>query len=209
MDKNEIVTINGQRYNAHTGMPLEVTKASSVMTPKPTPAAGIHAAPQKSQTLIRRATKKPPVSINSRLLSKPGRSMDIARSNKIARFAPHPVKPPVKATSVPDIAATTHPVVKNKRPLRLKRQNRPKTSSMKQSSLHLPNQPSKHRKNHFSSETHASLISLVLVRSLLLLAFILRTLICLTYQSRLPRNRRGLMQLIQSTDQMATDSMVP
>jgi hypothetical protein len=112
MDKNEIVTINGQRYNAHTGMPLEVTKASSVMTPKPTPAAGIHAAPQKSQTLIRRATKKPPVSINSRLLSKPGRSMDIARSNKIARFAPHPVKPPVKATSVPDIAATTHPVVK-------------------------------------------------------------------------------------------------
>jgi len=112
MDKNEIVTINGQRYNAITGMPLDTAKTSTVSAVKPPSASGIHSAPQKSQTLVRRATKKPPVSIASRLARQPGRSMDIARSSKIARFAPHPVKPPVKVTPTPDVAATTHPVVK-------------------------------------------------------------------------------------------------
>lgn len=111
MDKTKIVTINGQRYDARTGMPINRAKPLQVAT-KATSAAGIHGAPQKSQTLVRRATKKPTVAAASRPSRTPGRSMDIARSSKISRFAPHPVKPIAKVAPAPDIPAVTHPAVR-------------------------------------------------------------------------------------------------
>jgi len=111
MDKTKTVTINGQRYDAHTGMPINRAKPLQVAA-KATSAAGIHGAPQKSQTLVRRATKKPTVATASRPNRTPGRSMDIARSSKISRFAPHPVKPLAKTVPTPDIPAVIHPTVR-------------------------------------------------------------------------------------------------
>jgi Tfp pilus assembly protein FimV len=104
MDKPKTVTINGQRYDAVTGMPV-ATAPKRVVDKNPTQSNQIHRTPQRSQTLVRRAAKKPTAPIKG-----PGRSMDIARSTKIARFAPHPVAPKPVVTSKPDIAARTHPV---------------------------------------------------------------------------------------------------
>lgn len=111
MDKTKIVTINGQRYDAHTGMPINPAKPLQD-TAKATSAAGIHGAPQKSQTLVRRATKKPIASPASRPTRTPGRSMDIARSGKISRFAPHPVKLTAKVAPIPDTPAAIHPSIR-------------------------------------------------------------------------------------------------
>lgn len=122
MDKIKIVTINGQRYNAHTGMPINPTKLLKVNSAKATSAAHVHGAPQKSQTLIRRVTKKPIASPTSRPNRIPGRSMDIARSGKISRFAPHPVKPIVKPVASTDISAATHPTIKKINRLRTTKQ---------------------------------------------------------------------------------------
>lgn len=121
MDKTRIVTINGQRYDAHTGMPINRPKPRTVAA-KATSAAGIHGAPQKSQTLVRRATKKPAVAPASRPSRTPGRSMDIARSGKISRFAPHPFKVITKVAAVPDIPAATHPAVRKMNKLRATKQ---------------------------------------------------------------------------------------
>lgn len=107
MSEQKIVTINGQRYDAHTGLPVASLKKAQPSVKRPTPAATIHAATQKSQTLVRRLAKKPtPIKPRSG-----GHTMDIARSGKIARFAPHPVakaQPTIVAT--PDIAARPHPM---------------------------------------------------------------------------------------------------
>lgn len=111
MDKNKIVTINGQRYDASTGMPLSPTKTPTVVN-KSAPAATVHKTPQKSQTLVRRATKKPVLALTGRPARIVGRSMDIARSVKISRFAPHPVTPPAKITHTPDIPAASHPAAR-------------------------------------------------------------------------------------------------
>ncbi len=110
MDKNKIVTINGQRYDAHTGMPLQNTKVA-VPAARALTAAGVHGMLQKSQTLVRRATKKPIVSPLGRPNRLPGRSMDIARSVKISKFAPHPVKIAPKAAPMPDIRPAVHPTI--------------------------------------------------------------------------------------------------
>lgn len=108
MSEQKIVTINGQRYDAHTGLPVSSPKKTPAPTKKPTPATSVHATTQKSQTLIRRLTKKPLVGGKPR---SGGQTMDIARSGKIARFAPHPVaKPQIVAPSIPDITAKPHPM---------------------------------------------------------------------------------------------------
>lgn len=107
MSKSSIVTINGKRYDAVTGLPVAGSKPAVKL--KPTHSAAVHAQAQRSQTLNRRVTKKPVAS--AKPLHKPGRSMDIARSNKIARFAPHPVAPAKPAvTAQPDIPARQHPI---------------------------------------------------------------------------------------------------
>jgi len=112
MQANKTVTINGRLYDAVTGLPVEAKKESpktSASAPKRdshVSATAIHTTTQRSQTLSRRAIKKPTVVKRPQ----PGRHMDISRSAKVARFAPHPVTAPApKATHTPDIAPKAHP----------------------------------------------------------------------------------------------------
>jgi hypothetical protein len=108
MSKNSIVTINGQQYDALTGLPIK--GSSLARSKKSTPSVSIHSPLQKSQTLIRRVTKKP----SSVPASRPkfiGNTMDIARSSKISRFAPHPVTPPQSTANKKDLEARHHPLV--------------------------------------------------------------------------------------------------
>ena len=108
MNKNNTVTIGGKKYDAVTGLPVTLSKP--VTPPKqPTHAAGVHASPQKSQTLVRRVTKKPTGATNA--ARKPGQTMDIARSHSISRFAPHPVTVVKAKPAVVDIPATKHPLL--------------------------------------------------------------------------------------------------
>lgn len=117
MQANKTVTINGRVYDAVTGLPVEkkaekpsakpsVSKAVTTKRDGHVPAAAVHSAPQKSQTLHRRATKKPGLPKRP----KPGQRMDISRSGHVARFAPHPVAAAKRIDSTPDIKPKTHPV---------------------------------------------------------------------------------------------------
>jgi len=102
MNKDKIVIINGKKYDAVTGLPhTEPTPPK-----KPVHATGVHAAPARSQTLVRRVIKKP---VPAR---KPGHTMDIAKSHAISRFAPHPVVAKKQVAPVSrDIPATRHPIL--------------------------------------------------------------------------------------------------
>ena len=121
MDKNKTVTIKGQRYDAQTGMPVDPRKALTAVEPAGS-ANRIHGAPQKSMALIRRVTKKPVMSLTGRPSRVIGRTMDIARSGRITRFAPHPVTPPKTDPSTADIPASTHPAVNKARQLQASKQ---------------------------------------------------------------------------------------
>jgi len=119
MQPNKTVTINGRLYDAVTGLPIHKTVKS---TEKPaTPAAvkkraaevaarSVHAQPQRSQTLHRRAAKKQVNTVAKR--PKAGQSMDISRHAKVAKFAPHPAAAAInKEVPAPaDIAPKAHPV---------------------------------------------------------------------------------------------------
>lgn len=126
MEKQNIVKINGRAYDAITGIPVDSPEPQKPTAKKPVASAGIHAAPQKSQTLRRRSTKKPvqpvqktaPKQIAKTVaVQEPvrgaRRSMDIARSSSISRFAPHPVVASTKAAapSTEDIGPVLHPSV--------------------------------------------------------------------------------------------------
>ncbi len=109
MSEDTVVTINGQQYDAVTGKPIN--GPAEARTKRPTPATSIHSSIQRSKTLIRRVTKKPSPISNHRP-KHPGQTMDIARSSKIARFAPHPVVSSSRvAQTTRDLPATTHPLV--------------------------------------------------------------------------------------------------
>ena len=140
MPTNKTITINGRVYDAATGLPIndrvydavsripakDVKKAvaaeqaepevkkkpekPAVERTAPTAATQVHSQTQRSQTLLRRITKKPAPAVKRPTT---GRHMDMARSSKITRFAPHPVvkeapKPVVAAK--PDKAPQVHPV---------------------------------------------------------------------------------------------------
>jgi hypothetical protein len=110
MNKNSIVTINGKKYDALTGLPIESVTTKTRNTADSPHATGVHSTPMRSQTLVRRTTKKPVPS--TKPAHKPGQTMDIARSRSISRFAPHPVtaaKP--QAKTVIDKPATHHPLL--------------------------------------------------------------------------------------------------
>lgn len=124
MQANKTVNINGRLYDAVTGLPVSgssAPKAAPATKPaepakttagRPTTAAhAVHATPQRSKTLNRRATKKPGVPKRPQ----PGKHMDIARSTGVTRFASHPVTtaPAKPATPAkPDAPAKTHPIAK-------------------------------------------------------------------------------------------------
>lgn len=119
MTPPKTVTINGRAYDSVTGLPIEniaVTDPEKKPIKKPAPAPVKKTAPvtsrgtsdastahsnvQRSQTLVRRAAKKP-VAPNKPIVkrSTPGRHMDIARSASVTRFAKHPAVTPPSATN--------------------------------------------------------------------------------------------------------------
>jgi len=113
MQANKTVTINGRIYDAVTGLPIEQKQVSTDKPLKPAAvkrvatasASAIHTTTQRSQTLRRRSTKKPGLPKRPQ----PGTHMDISRSSKVARFAPHPATPVKKIESTPDVTAKIHP----------------------------------------------------------------------------------------------------
>jgi hypothetical protein len=88
MKNEEVVNIKGRQFNKETGLPLNSFKKpmSSISKPLASGARNIHAGMQKSQTLIRRAAKRP-----DQLKAAGSKSMDISRSARISRFAPNPI----------------------------------------------------------------------------------------------------------------------
>lgn len=162
MSNNKIITINGRKYDSVTGLPInapaEPAKKPSAPTvkpaavkPKPAPtrtsvkATSVHATTERSKTLRRTATKKPATTTNKAIAHPTrGRSMDIARSTRVAKFAPHPemkslttlkyVKKPTatKASlpkSVPQKAAAAS------RPISQSTDKKPKTHPMAQRAM--------------------------------------------------------------------------
>lgn len=131
MAPHKTVTINGRLYDAVTGLPVEAVKVLNpdktpikkpVATPAPakkpvartssstTNAQAAHASTvQRSQTLIRRATKKPeaPQKVITKRAT-PGRHMDIARNTDVSKFAKHPeVKAVAPAAAITPAKAPT------------------------------------------------------------------------------------------------------
>jgi hypothetical protein len=118
MQSNKTVEINGRLYDAVTGLPVDPSSKSKEKPVSPAvvkkraaevAAQSVHTQPQRSQTLHRRAAKK----VNPTIAKRPkaGQHMDITRSSRIARFAPHPVAAPAKKVATPDIAPKAHPLV--------------------------------------------------------------------------------------------------
>jgi len=140
MPTNKTITINGRAYDAVTGLPIservydqvsrvsnkdskavpavkkpEEVKKQVVKRDAATAATEVHSQTQRSKTLLRRATKKPAAPAKRPTT---GRHMDMARSTKVSKFAPHPVTaaPAPKAATAPvaaakpDKPAQVHPV---------------------------------------------------------------------------------------------------
>ncbi len=116
MPESNIVSINGRRYDARTGLPTNqqpVPKPKPHHTPHPLVASnGVHAGTQRSSTLNRRLIKKP-ASQTVRQHANTGRSMDIAKSSAISRFAaPAAAKSTASSKPTnPDKLAPAHPLV--------------------------------------------------------------------------------------------------
>lgn len=118
MQANKTVEINGRLYDAVTGLPVDKSTKTKEKPIAPAivkkraaevAAQSIHTQTQRSQTLHRRAAKKTVPAVIKR--PKAGQHMDITRSSKVAKFAPHPVAAPVKTSvSTPDIAPKPHPL---------------------------------------------------------------------------------------------------
>ncbi|MDB5167529.1 MAG: hypothetical protein JWN26_674 [Candidatus Saccharibacteria bacterium] len=120
MSKDSIVTINGQQYDSLTGLPIAGVPTDT-HSKKPTPAGSIHNSLQRSKTLIRRVTKKPSPISNHRP-KHAGQTMDIARSSKVARFAPHPVVTAPAAVTSRDLpVVASHPLLSKTNKLQAKR----------------------------------------------------------------------------------------
>jgi hypothetical protein len=115
MAPHKTVTINGRRYDAVTGLPIEEVQVTApdktpIKAPKPavaakktpptsrgtTSSAVAHSASvQRSQTLARRSAKKPAAPQKPIIKrTAPGRHMDIARSTSVTKFAAHPSTKP-------------------------------------------------------------------------------------------------------------------
>lgn len=129
MAPHKTVTINGRLYDKVTGLPVEEVVVTTpdkkpVKAPKPAPvkkpapttargtagAEGVHSNVQRSQTLMRRATKKPAVPQKPVIKRNvPGRHMDIAKSANVSRFAQHPATKPATSSVT---KAVTAPVPK-------------------------------------------------------------------------------------------------
>lgn len=119
--KESVITINGRRYNAVTGQPIVGDQAvtapreqrtyTDVALPKKTiaskPSHAVHQTTQKSQTLLRKALKKPEPVVH------PAATPTHPMVSKFSAHAtPLPVEPHTEVAAPTPIApAQTHPVV--------------------------------------------------------------------------------------------------
>jgi len=113
MTERATVTINGQEYDAVTGLPVSSSDTSHKQLASHAPATKLHSSPQHSTTLRRKSLKRPEPAKHAIIGHKsPVKHMDIARPHKnvnIHKFAPHPVGA-LQPKSV-DIGPVTHPHV--------------------------------------------------------------------------------------------------
>lgn len=121
MPEKKIVSINGRNYDARTGLPTNeqpTEKPRAHHTPHPMVASnGVHAGAQRSSTLNRRLTKKPAAAVARQQRANTGRSMDIARSKSISRFAPNAAKPAPTTTSTAKPTADDKPAAARPHPM--------------------------------------------------------------------------------------------
>lgn len=89
MKNEDIVKINGRNYHKDSGIPVSGNvqpKKQTVASRTSLKSVKMHVNTQKSQTLMRRAVPRP-----ANMKSKIARTMDIAKSAKVSRFAPNPI----------------------------------------------------------------------------------------------------------------------
>jgi len=118
MTKSDTISIEGQAYDAVTGLPVTKTaQATAQKSPvsRVTVANTLHSGPQHSVTLRRRALQKP-VAAKHQIVGHPQvKHMDVARPKhaNVQRFAPHPAGAlhPAPRVASADIAPVTHPSV--------------------------------------------------------------------------------------------------
>jgi len=122
MTNTDTITIDGQAYDAVTGLPVSKDHATKVSAPVAhapshhSPAAKLHGGPQHSVTLRRSAVKKPVPQKHAIVGHSGVKHMDIARPRhaSVTRFAPHPagaLHPRPAAPKSMDIGPVTHPHV--------------------------------------------------------------------------------------------------
>ena len=86
MKNDKIVTINGQKYDSLTGMPVKQPASNPEITNTV----------KTNQLQTHHAIK-----LRSNIVKKTGHRMDITRSKKVSHFAPHSVKTPTKPSNQP------------------------------------------------------------------------------------------------------------
>lgn len=121
MSEKHTITINGRQYDAVTGLAVDgMEKAAptpivSAKKATATPSQRIHQATQRSQTLNRKTIQKPIAKTQPSLQKRA--PQQIARSQAISKFAPHPTVK--KQPRMSDIApASVHPAVAKAHALR-------------------------------------------------------------------------------------------
>jgi hypothetical protein len=106
------ITISGQEYDSVTGLPVNNVSESSAApqketTPAHKPASQLHATPQRSVTLHRKAAKK---SMHEIVRRKPLVHTAVAKPHpEVRKFAPHPIG--AITPKVMDIGPALHPHV--------------------------------------------------------------------------------------------------
>lgn len=110
MTQPETVTINGVRYDKHTGMPLRAS-AKPTHSPHAASAQALHSHVERSHRLRRSSTKSTAPSTPQSSDTKPASPQTHKPTPAITKFAPHP-KPVVQQTRViSDIGPSVHPMV--------------------------------------------------------------------------------------------------
>lgn len=120
MTKTETITIEGQQYDAVTGLPVGMastsvdnTSSAPAVSQRHTPAKNLHVTPQRSQTLrrdiIKKPAKKPHPLVQTTHVQV--RSMDVRPHPQVKKFAPHPVDALKPKPHISDIGPVMHPHV--------------------------------------------------------------------------------------------------
>lgn len=112
MSEKAPITINGQLYDPVTGLPIRGGQSTHHVEASPAhrhvPATHLHASPQRSVTLHRKATKKPTHQVIHHTTHV--RALTSGTHPDVRKFAPHPVGA-ITPKKVMDIGPVAHPHV--------------------------------------------------------------------------------------------------